>query len=840
MKEARGSEGPPPALVATGVWKSYPGVQALRGVDFAVRRGEIHALIGENGAGKSTLMGVCSGSVQPESGTVVISQRTLARAEPAVARALGLAVVFQDDSLVPDLDVAQNLLLAAAPDLRPSYNDRHEWARQQLALFEAPIDPSSAVRDLSVATRQMVEIAKALASNPDVLVLDEPTASLAENEVEHLFAVLRDRVADGLTVVYITHRLREVFALARRVTVMRDGVVVAGDLSVDAAEEDRLVSLMVGSPIKTAFPAKAGRRGLPTLEVTGLSSAAFGPIEFTGYAGEIVGLAGIEGNGQREILRALSGLEPREGSVVVGGRTIRAQDVRSARDSGMEFISGDRRGEALFMGLGVRENLTVASLPLFAERGLISLRQERMAVAGKESALSLRISGPEQPVAELSGGNQQKVSIGRSLISKPRVFLLEEPTQGVDAGSRMEIYRLLALAAEDGAHLLVVSSDAVELAGLCDRVLVISRGVVVEELSGPALSEDAVVGAAVRAHVGRSAAPERPSAASAALRFLQTSDFAPVLLLLVSILAIMAAVGAAQPLFLSGTNLSNLMFLAVPLGFVALGQAAVMLSGGIDLSVGPLVALATVAVAQVIAVEPSAFSTLVAVGAALGVGAIVGLVNGLLVVRVGLLPLIATLATYIFIQGLALFWSPNPGGNVTREFTDSATSQIGIVPWPFLVLVMLAVAGEVVYRRTRLGLAYRSVGSRPTAAHRIGVPVDAIRYASYVAAAVLAAVGGVFFTATIGLGEPSLGVSFTLTSITAVVLGGLSTWGGRGSILGPLLGALVLAVLANSFAFLNWPSELQLMAQGGLMLAAIAVYSRLRGVGSHRDDKAGA
>lgn len=828
MTMVTGPTSAPVVLKASGVWKSYPGVQALRGVDFAARRGEVHALIGENGAGKSTLMGVCSGSVQPDAGDIEIGRRPMQQASPSNAQRLGLATVFQDDSLVPDLDVAQNLALGIPPDVKTLFSQRHRWAREQLAGFGSSIDTRSPVRDLSVASRQIVEISKALLLNPMVLVLDEPTAPLAEIEVKNLFRLLRDLVGRGTAVVYITHRLREVFALADRISVMRDGQVVAADLPVAEATEDGLVSLMVGRPTASAFPARERTPGEPRLVVTGLTGAKFGPIDLCGRAGEIIGLAGIEGNGQREILRALSGLEPRDGGVSVDGRSIPPEDVAAARATGVDYISGDRRGEAVFLGLGVRENLTVGTLPMYARAGLLVRRLEDDALASQVQSLNLRISGPEQPVGQLSGGNQQKVSIGRSFLRSPKVFLLEEPTQGVDAGSRMEIYRLLDGAAAADSLVIVSSSDAVELAGLCDRVLVVSRGSVVEELAGAALTEDAVVGAAVRADVQRAAPAASPTPISAAFRFVRTSDFSPVVLLAIACVLIMAVVGTAQPLFLAPGNLTNLMILTIPLAFVALGQSAVMLSGGIDLSVGPVVALATVAVAQLMPVEATALGATWAVAGALVIGSAVGLINGLLVIRVSLLPLIATLATYVFVQGVALLWLPTPGGNVSREFMTFALAPLGIVPWAFLALIAMVVAGEVAYRRSTPGMWYRAVGSRPIAAHRLGLPVNVVRYSSYILAALLAAAGGVFYTATIGLGEPRLGVTFTLTSITAVVLGGLSTWGGRGSVLGPFLGALLLAVLANSFAFLNWPSEMQLMAQGVLMLVAIAAYSRLR------------
>jgi ribose transport system ATP-binding protein len=832
-------------LELTGVWKAYPGVLAVRDADLRVRRrGEIHALVGENGAGKSTLMNVASGNVSPDRGEVRIAGRALTSARPAEARRLGLAMVYQDDSLVPDLSVAENLLLGVHAARRSSIRESNAWARSILDDFQTPIDPRTPVRELTVAARQMVEVLKALRSRPHVLVLDEPTAALTANEVERLHELLRAASASGTSIVYITHRLHEVFALADVVSVMRDGEMALHATPVADATEDQLVTLMVGRSLRTFFPerpaAESGREpSEPRLLVRALESSRFRDVEFEVRRGEIVGLAGIEGNGQLELLRALAGLGARRGAVEVDGRPLHAGDVRDARRHGLVFISGDRRGESLFPTLGVRENIAAGNLQRLATWGMVPRSREARAVSAQIDALDIRTSGLEQNIVLLSGGNQQKVALARAFLATPRVYVVQDPTQGVDAGARAELYRLLRDAASAGGSVVVLSSDAVELAGLCDRVLVFARGEIARELQGAELTEEAIVAAAVTTRLGTRetrGSTDRGARRWPLLDWARTSDFAPIALLVASILLIGALTGLARPSFFTTDNIGNLLFLAVPLGFAALGQAAVMLIGGIDLSIGPLIALTTVAIAQIMSEDGGRTRSGLAIAAALAIGLGLGLLNGLLVRRVHILPLIATLATYILVQGLALLWLSAPGGYVSSSLVDGASARIGFVPWAVVLLLAVASGLELAYRRTIPGLWYRAVGSRPQAAYRLGAPSETVQYAAYALAGLLGAAGGIFFASTIGIGDPALGVSFTLASIAAVVLGGLSTWGGRGSIVGPLLGALLLALVANASSFLNLPAHTQLYVQGGLVLFAIGLYSRLRATGAARDE----
>jgi ribose transport system ATP-binding protein len=479
--------------------------------------------VGENGSGKSTLLGIASGFVEPDRGTVRIAGKPLRRDSPALARKLGLAMAYQDTSLVQAEPVKNNLYLAAPPDTRPPYGRRKKWARKVLAEFDLDLElfPDAPAGMLTFAERQLFEVAKALVTNPKVLLLDEPTTALGPDEVEALHRTVVSCRNKGIGVVYVSHRLPEVLEIADRITVLRDGQN-RGTFNARATTESELVELIVGRPFEAAFP--PARRETPeereVLVVDGLQGQSFGPISFTLEAGEIVGIAGAEGNGQPQLFDCLSGrVPPRAGRVVCEGRELNLVSTHETVGAGIMLLPGDRKREALATVLGVRVNSTIQSLKKFSVLGFIKRGAEKAAVRDLVDQLEIRTPSLEQPVEFLSGGNQQKVSVARSFLRDPAVIMAYEPTQGVDVGSRFDIYKALRARTDNGAALLVKSSDPIELSGLCDRVLVMSRGTIVEEIPGDELDERRITEAIVRgpglARAGRSplgvAMPKAPS-----------------------------------------------------------------------------------------------------------------------------------------------------------------------------------------------------------------------------------------------------------------------------------------------------------------------------------------
>jgi len=497
-------ESPPGDLVLelSGVSRQFGAVRALTDVSFDCRAGEVHAVVGENGSGKSTLLGIASGFVDPDLGTVQIGGKPLRRDSPAQARKLGLAMAYQDTSLILAEPVKNNLYLAAPPDQRPPYWRRKKWARRRLAEFDLDIElfPDAPAGFLTLADRQLFEVAKALITDPLVLLLDEPTTALGPDEVEALHRTVvqyRDR---GVGVVYVSHRLPEVLEIADRITVLRDGQN-QGTFEAAATTESDLVELIVGRPFEAAFPPPAPEAEEPSevLVVDGLQGQAFGPVSFTLESGEIVGIAGAEGNGQSQLFESLSGQQPpKAGRVVCDGKDLMLVSTHEATGSGIMLLPGDRKHQALMTVLGVRVNSTIQSLRRFSVLGFLNRRKERRIVEGLVDQLEIRTPSLEQPVEFLSGGNQQKVAVSRTFLKEPSVILAYEPTQGVDVGSRFDIYKALRARTDAGTALLVKSSDPLELAGLCDRVLVMSRGQIIEEIPGDELDELRIVEAMVR------------------------------------------------------------------------------------------------------------------------------------------------------------------------------------------------------------------------------------------------------------------------------------------------------------------------------------------------------
>ncbi|MGA7227592.1 MAG: sugar ABC transporter ATP-binding protein [Acidimicrobiia bacterium] len=489
-------------LELTGISRQFGTVRALTDVGFDCRAGEVHALVGENGSGKSTLLGIASGFVDPDRGTVRIGGKPLRTDSPARARKLGLAMAYQDTSLVKAEPVKNNLYLAAPPEGRPPFWRRKKWARRLLADFDLDLElfPDSPAGFLTLADRQMFEVAKALVSNPKVLLLDEPTTALGPDEVEALHrtvAACRDR---GMGVVYVSHRLPEVLEIADRITVLRDGRN-QGTFDARATSERDLVDLIVGRPFDAAFPTATPTfaENREVLVVDGLQGQSFGPVSFTLESGEIVGIAGAEGNGQPQLFDCLAGrVPPRAGRVVCDEEELTLISTHEAVGAGIMLLPGDRKHEALMPVLGVKVNSTIQSLRRFSVLGFLRRGRERKAVNDLVDQLEIRTPSLAQPVEFLSGGNQQKVSISRTFLREPAVILAYEPTQGVDVGSRFDIYKALRARTDSGAALLVKSSDPLELTGLCDRVLVMSRGTIIEEIPGDELSEVRIVEAIVR------------------------------------------------------------------------------------------------------------------------------------------------------------------------------------------------------------------------------------------------------------------------------------------------------------------------------------------------------
>jgi ribose transport system ATP-binding protein len=812
-------------LQIDGVTKTFPGVLALDNVTFSVRAGEVHGLVGENGAGKSTLMAVASGALVPESGRVVING-TQTKGDTEQARRLGLAIVRQEPALMPDLTVAENLYLGVPAEQRPSLMSTSEWAQQLLRQWSenVAIDANERVLSLTPEQRFIVEIVKALSAKPKVLVLDEPTEHLLAEDVDRLFERIRGVTASGCSVVYISHRIREVQKIANRITVLRDGQG-QGTYDAERLSEQQIVELIVGGTLDREFPAKAGNGSTSTvLDVVSLGGAGFTDVSVRVRQGEIVGLAGIDGNGQREFMSALAGLVRSRGTVSVNGRPANLQDSQAAAASGIRLLPGDRHREGIFGELSVRENFSIRSLPLDSIKGWISQRSEARRAREAVTGFAVKTPSVETPIRSLSGGNQQKLVIASVLASHPEVLLVDEPTQGVDIGARMEIYKVLRQAAAAGTAVIVVSSDALEVAGLCDRVLIFSRGHIVKELRDGAVSENNITSAVLTATTER----VRGTASIAAFWKWASGDWAPLVMLAFTVCALGLYAAHVNEAYLSARNVSGMLALVATLAIVSYGQQALMLVGGIDLSVGPLMGLMVV-IQSFFLNDGSALShQLTGWAIACLVAVAVGLVNWVLVCPFRLHPMVATLATYMALQAVSLILRPVPGGIIADSLVDTISTQIGFVPVIAIVAAVLAIALEFALFRTRMGLVFRGVGSRLESARMAGVRTQLTLLAAYVGCSLFAAVAAVPMMAQVGSGDPNAGINYTLASIAAVVIGGASLFGGRGSFVGSLLGALLIIQVNVVTSFLDIGDSWQSYLLGGMILVSVALYSKSR------------
>ena len=488
-----------PMLEMRGITKRFPGVLALEAVDFDLRPGEVHVLFGENGAGKSTLINIIAGSFAPDAGTLTYRGQDLRHLTPHRARSIGISPVFQEFSLVRALTIEENLSLGREPSrfgfLRTGEMRRR--ARRVLDELGFELDPRARVGDLSRAHQQMVEIAKALLTDVKVLILDEPTASLTERETERLFALVDRLRADGVGIVYVSHRMREIKQLADRITVLRDGRLVA-TRDADGVGEAELVELMTGRRIDVLFPPVVPRPGRTTVRAEGLTLAGgtLREVDFEARAGEITGVAGLVGCGKSELIRALFGLEPIEaGRIEVGGEAYPRPTPAASLARGLCYFPADRVAEGLALARPVRENvsLTALRLPALSRMRVLKRAAERQAVRGVVDRLALRPPEIERSVGDLSGGNRQKVMLGRGLMRDVDVFLFDEPTVGIDVGAKVEVYQFMKRLVEQGATIVLVSSELPEVLNLASRVFVMHQGRMVAELEGDAISEQNVL-----------------------------------------------------------------------------------------------------------------------------------------------------------------------------------------------------------------------------------------------------------------------------------------------------------------------------------------------------------
>lgn len=489
-----------PVLSLHGALKTFGPVVALADGTIELIPGEIHALCGENGAGKSTLVKILAGVHAPDRGTFHVADEAVSFKTVADSKAAGISVIYQEPTLFPDLSVAENIYIGRQPKNRFGFVDHGRMRRDAAEVFAhlgVKLDPSRTAEGLSIADQQLIEIAKAISLNARVLVMDEPTAALSGHEVQRLFTVARGLRDQGAAVLFISHRFDEVFALSDRITVMRDGRYIT-TRSTAGTTTDEIVRDMVGRDVDALYPKTEAAVGAPVLQVAGLTRrGVFADIGFQVRAGEIVALAGLVGAGRTEVARAVFGIDKYDaGTVSIGGRRIRAADPQAAIAAGIGFVPEDRRKQGLVMGLSVGRNSTLTLRKNFRTFGLINSRAEAQAAREWTRKLQVKVASLRQPVSTLSGGNQQKVVLAKWLATNPKLLIVDEPTRGIDVGTKSEVHRLISELAGQGMAILMISSELPEVLGMADRVLVMHEGRITASLDGTEATPEAVMLAA--------------------------------------------------------------------------------------------------------------------------------------------------------------------------------------------------------------------------------------------------------------------------------------------------------------------------------------------------------
>jgi ribose transport system ATP-binding protein len=842
-----------PFLRLEGVTKRYGGVTALANVDFACSLSTIHAVVGENGAGKSSLMKIIAGVIRPDEGRIYLDETLVHFASPADATRHGIACIFQELSLLPDLSVSDNISIASPPR-RFGLIDRRrqrECARNVLRQIGCPdIHPSERVKDLPLSRQQMVEIAKALVREPRLIIMDEATSALTAKDVEQLYQVIRHLRDRGLAILYISHRMHEIAALADICSVFRNGRHI-DTFPMASRTTAEIVPLMLGRDVNRAYPPKTISEGsaggiaersnteshlpISALEVKGLSwEHVLNGISLTVARGEIVGLGGLDGQGQSELLLALFGvLRGVDGKVLINGKQLSIDHPRQAKSTHvrMALIPEDRKTQGLLLPMSIRDNLVLAAASDLSNHGVIDSGKEKTAIDEAVEKLQIKVNDLDAPVRTLSGGNQQKVVIGKWLMKEPRILLLNDPTRGIDVGTKQEMYRLMRELAQAGIAILFYSTDYEELIGMCDRVVVCYGGKLIRELKGTDLTGHNLISAALNlsekfVKSGSAGGISETGSGNQSKwqtfhRFWRWNVGPSTAFLVFAMMFLLFSV--KQQNGLSVNVLTSLSNKGVVLALVAMAQTLVVLTGGFDLSAGMILTMASCLASVVVNGSPG--QIVLGTMAVLLSGLAAGAINATIVVLGRIQPIIATLATGAIFFGIALLLRPSPGGEVSEDLSNALTYDLGGVPTTFLLLVGILAFVWWPFRNSVVGRNCYAVGSAEGAAYMSGLAIGRSRFAAYSLAGLLAAAGGLALSLISLSGEASAsqGGFYTLNSIAAVAIGGTSLFGGSGGMIGSILGAFILRTISDLLFVFNAPALWQPLFQGFILLGAVCL-----------------
>jgi rhamnose transport system ATP-binding protein len=814
-----------------GVTKSFGGTIAVDDVSFDLRPGEVLALLGENGAGKSTCVKLLAGVYRPDRGQTFIAGKPVELHSPMDAHQQGIAVMHQHPGLFDHLSIAENIFVS-----NPCINSwgllnhpamRHEASRL-LEVVGLSVDPGESLGRLRTSERQLVEVAKALALSARVLIMDEPTAALSEREVNRLFEVVRSLRKRRVAMMFVSHRMDEIYRIADSVAVLRDGRVVA-IAQANEIPRNRAVQLMVGRALSDMYPRLDSHSGNAVLKVDRLTrTGVFNEVSFTLRAGEILGFGGLVGSGRTEIARVLFGVDKcTSGAICLADTEVAFRSPADAMAAGIAYISEDRMGQSLIMDFGILANASLPVIDQATSLGLVKSKRELELVKPHLDRLRLRFQRLDQAVSTLSGGNQQKVVLSKWLATTPRVIIFDEPTQGVDVQTKAEVHAMIADLARHGIAIILISSELPELIGLCHRILVLREGSVTGEFDRNAASPEQIMHAATGGAEQPTNLGKTPvivgsrGSRSQKLKESMKQDLQPQssrfaasistafarreLGLIIAIAAVVVPVSVINPRMLSGSNLTALSLDASLLSIVAVAQMLVVITRNIDLSIASVIGLAAYISADSLHLYPS-LNIIIALALACAVGLGCGIINGL-VVTLGRVPAIVvtlgTLALYRGFDSLLAHGKQISADQVPAAWLDLTTRSFAGIPAVVIIAIVVLLALAFVLRFLPAGRELFAIGSNPDGARLIGVRVQRRILAAFACAGMLAGLDGALWASRYATIDARVASGFELTVIAAVVVGGVGIRGGSGTVLGIALGGLTLLVIRNGLTLVR-------------------------------------
>jgi ABC-type sugar transport system ATPase subunit/ribose/xylose/arabinose/galactoside ABC-type transport system permease subunit len=830
-----------PLIQICNITKVYGGVTALKHVRFDILPGEIRAVCGENGAGKSTLNNILSGSCIPDTGTIHINGELLHLGSVPRAETAGIAIIHQESTAFLHLNAEENIFVGREPrhygGLLLDKTAMRMQTRRLLDQLGEKFDQRKPLSELTFAQHQMVAIARALSRSCRLLIMDEPTASLSAREIEVLFQIIRQLRHNGVSVLYVSHRLEEIFELADRVTVLRDGRLI-GTSYVHEIDKEQLVHMMVGREIdeSTSRTSPPGAAGKVVLEVQNLTrKGSFHDVSFSIRAGEIVGLAGLVGAGRSEVAQAIFGIDaPDSGTVKVDEKLLPLGSTQAAIRYGVSLVPEDRQQLGLVLAMSVRANISLSVLRSLTRGGFLSGKKENTLAEKMTRDLSIRAANLSAPVETLSGGNQQKVMLGKWLASSPRVLILDEPTHGVDVGAKAEVHRLVRQIADSGVAVLMISSELPEIISMSDRIIVMQQGTISGELLCAEATQEKILNLALpQTTSSESGSPKHSSDAGKPPRHISIGSFFNKLIrqreygVLALLILTVAIVTCINPAFLSIGNIRDMLIHCAPVVIVACGVTMVIVTREIDISVGSLMGLMAAIVGILASTQKLGLPVSVSVLVTLLAGAGIGFFNGLLVACGRVPSIIVTLGMLTALRGLTEIlmggkWITDlPQG--LRFLGVGAWLGIPICIWGAAIVIVITI---VLARHTPLGRRAYALGSNPHSAVLAGISPRRIRLFVFTYTGLLTAVATLISAPQLSVIESGIGVGFELLVVTCVVVGGTSISGGQGSVIGSVLGVLLMGIIATVLIFLRlgeMSTYWERAIQGAFILVAVLV-----------------